>query len=53
MKKHVLGSINQNNSEKQRLSFEDIVLGTLDTYTKENEHSAVLGGRCTVRSAGS
>ena len=30
-------SFNLNNSEKHRLSFEDIFLGTLDTYTKKNE----------------
>ena len=36
---------NLNNSEKHRLSFEDIFLGTLDTYTKKmNPPSAVLGG---------
>ena len=35
-----------------RLSFEDIFLGTLDTYTKQmNRPSAVLRGGCTVRSA--
>ena len=39
------GSLNLNNSEKFRLSFEDIFLGTLDTYTKKmNPPSAVLGG---------
>ena len=44
-KKHVFGSFNLNNSEKHRLSFEDILLGTLDTYTKKmNPPSAVLGG---------
>ena len=38
-------SFNLNNSEKHRLSFEGIVLGTLDTYTKKNNPpSAVLGG---------
>ena len=43
--KHVLGSLNLNNSEIFRLSFEDILLGTLDTYTKKmNTASAVLGG---------
>ena len=36
---------NLNNSEKYRLSFEDIFLGTLDTYTKKmNPSSTVLGG---------
>ena len=33
LKNHVFGSFNLNNSEKYRLSFEDIFLGTLDTYT--------------------
>ena len=37
MKKHVFGSFNLNNSEKHRLSFEDIFWGTLDTDTKKNE----------------
>ena len=37
LKKHVFGSLNLNNSEIFRLSFEDIFLGTLDTYTKKNE----------------
>ena len=37
--------LNLNNSEKYRLSFEDIFLGTLDTYTKKmNPSSTVLGG---------
>ena len=55
LKTHVFGSFNLNNSEKYRLSFEDIFLGTLDTYTKKmNPPSTVfLGGGCTVRSAGS
>ena len=45
LKKHVFGSFNLNKSEKHRLSFEDIFLGTLDTYTKKmNPPSAVLGG---------
>ena len=45
LKNHVFGSFNPNNSEKHRLSFEDIFLGTLDTYTKKiNPPSAVLGG---------
>ena len=45
LKKHVFGSFNLNNSEKHRLSFEDIFLGTLNTYTnKINPPSAVLGG---------
>ena len=45
MKNHVFGSFNLNNSEKHRLSFEDIFLGTLDTHTKKmNPLSAVLGG---------
>ena len=48
------GVLNLNNSEIFRLSFEDIFLGILDTYTKKiNPPSAVLGGGCTVRSAGS
>ena len=45
LKNHVFGSFNLNKSEKHRLSFEDIFLGTLDTYTKKmNPPSAVLGG---------
>ena len=45
VKKHVFRSFNLNNSEKHRLSFEDIFLGTLDTYAKKmNPPSAVLGG---------
>ena len=45
LKKHVFGSFNLNNSEKYRLSFEDIFWGTLDTYTKKiNPPSTVLGG---------
>ena len=45
LKNHVFGSFNLNNSEKHRLSSEDIFLGTLDTYTKKmNPPSAVLGG---------
>ena len=45
LKKHVFGSFNLNNFEKHRLSFEDIFLGTLDTYIKKmNPPSAVLGG---------
>ena len=44
-KNHVFGSFNLSNSEKHSLSFEDIFLGTLDTYTKKmNTSSAVLGG---------
>ena len=43
-KNHVFVSFNLNNSEKHRLSFEDIFLGTLDTYAKKiNPPSAVLG----------
>ena len=46
--KHVFGSLNLNNSELFRLSFEDNFLGTLDTYTKKiNPPSTVLGGGCT------
>ena len=42
---HVFRSFNLNNSEKYRLSFEDIFLGTLDTYTKKmNPPSTVLVG---------
>ena len=37
LENHVFGSLNLNNSEIFRLSFEDIFLGTLDTYTKKNE----------------
>ena len=45
LKNDVFGSLNLNNSEIFRLSFEDIFLGTLDTYTKKmNPPSAVLGG---------
>ena len=47
LKKHVFGSFNLNiiNSEIFRLSFEDIFLETLDTYTKKiNPLSAVQGG---------
>ena len=45
LKNHVFGSFNLNNSEKYRLSFEDIFLGTLDTYTKKmNPPSIVWGG---------
>ena len=45
LKNHVFGSFNLNNSERYRLSFEDIFLGTLDTYTKKmNPPSTVLGG---------
>ena len=45
LKNHVFGSFNLNNSEKYRLSFEDIFWGTLDTYTKKmNPSSIVLGG---------
>ena len=36
-KKQVYGSLKLNNSEIFRLSFEDIFVGTLDTYTKKNE----------------
>ena len=45
LKNHVFGSFNLNISKKYRLSFEDIFLGTLDTYTKKmNPPSIVLGG---------
>ena len=44
LKNHVFGSLNLNNSEIFRFSFEDIFLRTLDTYTKKmNPPSAVLG----------
>ena len=42
--KHVFGPLNLNKSEIFRLSFEEIFLGTLDTYTKNKPPSAVLGG---------
>ena len=44
--KQVIGSFNLNNSELIfRLSFEDIYLGTLDTYAKRKKTPcAVLGG---------
>ena len=42
LKKHVFGSFNLNNSEKYRLSFEDIFLGTLDTYTNEMNPSSTV-----------
>ena len=44
LKKHVFGSLNLNNSEIFRLSFEDIFLGTLDTYTKEKEFTLGSSG---------
>ena len=45
LKNHVFGSFNLNNSEKYRISFVDIFLGTLDTYTKKrNPPSIVLEG---------
>ena len=45
LKNHVFGSFNLNNSEKYRLSFEDIFWGTQDTYTKKmNPPSIVFGG---------
>ena len=45
LKNHVFGTFNLNKSEKHRLSFEDIFLGTLDTDTKKmNPPTAVLGG---------
>ena len=37
LENHVFGSLNLNNSELFRLSFEDMFLGTLDTYPKKNE----------------
>ena len=58
LKNHVLGSLNLNNSEIFRLSFEDIFLGTLDSsrhlYEKnEPTLGSSGGGGCTVRPAGS
>ena len=45
LKNHVFGSFNLNISEKYRLSFEDIFLGTLNTYTKKmNPPSIVFWG---------
>ena len=45
LKNHVFGSFNLNISEKYRLSFEDIFLRTLDTYTKKmNPPSIVFWG---------
>ena len=44
LKKHVFGSFNLNNSEKHRLSFEDIFWGTLDTYTKKWTHPRQFWG---------
>ena len=45
LKNHDFGSLNLNNSEIFRLSFEDIFWGTLNTYTKKmNPPLAVLGG---------
>ena len=54
-KKTRFWSFNLNNSEKHRLFFEDIFLGTLDTYTKKNEPTlGSFGGvGWTLRSAGS
>ena len=42
--KHVFGSFILNNSEKHRLSFEDILLGKLDTYTKNKPTLGSSGG---------
>ena len=48
---HDFGSFNLNKSEKYRLSFEDIFLGT---YTKKmSPPLTVLGGGCRVRFPGS
>ena len=42
---NVFVSFNLNNFEKHKLSFENIFLGTLDTYTKRmSPPTAVLGG---------
>ena len=44
--KHVFGSFNLNNCEIIfRLSFEDIYLGTLDTYTKRKKPTLGSSGR--------
>ena len=45
LKNHVFGSFNLNNSEKHRLSFEDIFLGTLDLYEKIEPTLGSSGGR--------
>ena len=42
LKNHVFGSLNLNNSEKYRLSFEDIFWGTLDTYTKKMNPPSIV-----------
>ena len=47
LKNHVLGSFNLNNSEKYRLSFEDIFLGNTRHLYEKNEptlDSFFLGG---------
>ena len=47
-------SLLSKNVKITKIGFEDIFWGTLDTYTKKmNPPSAVQGGGCTVRSAGS
>ena len=54
LKKHVFGSINLNNSEISRLSFEDIFWDTRHLYEKNEPTLGSSGGEgCTVRSAGS
>ena len=50
---HVFGSFNFNNSEKHRISFEDIFLGNTKHLYKKNEPTLGSSGGCTVRSAGS
>ena len=54
-KKHVFGSFNLSNSENYRLSFEDILWGTLDTHTKKLGPPSTVwwGGGYTIRSVGS
>ena len=48
-------SINMNNFEKPKLSFDDIFGGTLDTYTftKNEPTLGRSGGGCTISSVGS
>ena len=54
LKKHVFGSLNLNNYEIFRLSFEDIFLGnTRHLYDKNEPTLGSSVGGCTVRSAGS
>ena len=56
LKNHVFRSFNLNNSEKHRLSFEDIFLGgnTRHLYEKDEPTLGSSGWEeCTERSAGS